>query len=103
MCGSGTLAIEAALIAAGIPPGIFRKHYGFENWKDFDRELMEHVVREAATRERSQCSHIGQGCGSIGCGTYPATGKQLDLGEAGQSGIRRILQILREEEGAPSS
>lgn len=46
MCGSGTLAIEAALIAAGIPPGIFKKHYGFENWKDFDRELMEHVVQK---------------------------------------------------------
>lgn len=45
MCGSGTLAIEAALIAAEIPPGIFRKQYGFENWKDFDRELMEHVAR----------------------------------------------------------
>ncbi len=45
MCGSGTLAIEAALIAANIPPGIFRKHYGFENWKDFDKELMDHVAR----------------------------------------------------------
>jgi putative N6-adenine-specific DNA methylase len=44
MCGSGTLAIEAALIAANIPPGIFRKRYGFENWKDFDRDLMEHVA-----------------------------------------------------------
>lgn len=44
MCGSGTLAIEAALIAASIPPGIFRKQYGFENWKDFDRDLLEHVV-----------------------------------------------------------
>ena len=44
MCGSGTLAIEAALIAASIPPGIFRKHYGFENWKDFDQELLEHVA-----------------------------------------------------------
>ena len=46
MCGSGTLAIEAALIAANILPGIFRKHYGFENWKDFDRDLMEHVARK---------------------------------------------------------
>ncbi len=44
MCGSGTLAIEAALIAADIPPGIFRKQYGFENWKDFDRELLEHIA-----------------------------------------------------------
>ena len=46
MCGSGTLAIEAALIAANIPAGIFRKQYGFENWKDFDRELMEHVAQK---------------------------------------------------------
>jgi len=45
MCGSGTLAIEAALIAADIPPGIFRTRYGFENWKDFDRDLMERVVQ----------------------------------------------------------
>ena len=46
MCGSGTLAIEAALIAANIPPGIFRKGFGFENWKDFDRDLMEHVAKQ---------------------------------------------------------
>ena len=45
MCGSGTLAIEAALIAANIPPGIFKKQYGFENWKEFDRELLEHVAQ----------------------------------------------------------
>jgi putative N6-adenine-specific DNA methylase len=51
MCGSGTLAIEAALIAAEIPPGIFRKQYGFENWKDFDKELMEHVAM-SLTREK---------------------------------------------------
>ncbi|MDX2432372.1 MAG: RNA methyltransferase, partial [Bacteroides sp.] len=44
MCGSGTLAIEAALIAADIPPGIFKEQYGFENWKEFDRELLEHVA-----------------------------------------------------------
>lgn len=52
MCGSGTLAIEAALIAGGIPPGIFKKQYGFENWKDFDRELMEHVVRKLSTEKK---------------------------------------------------
>ena len=45
MCGSGTLAIEAALIAADIPPGIFKKKYGFETWKDFDPELLEHVAQ----------------------------------------------------------
>ena len=51
MCGSGTLAIEAALIAASIPPGIFRKQYGFENWKDFDRELLEPVINGLRTEK----------------------------------------------------
>lgn len=42
MCGSGTILIEAALIANNIPPGYFREQYGFENWKKFlpfDEEL----------------------------------------------------------------
>jgi putative N6-adenine-specific DNA methylase len=46
MCGSGTIAIEAALIATGTPPGIFREHFGFETWPDFDPGLLEHVVRQ---------------------------------------------------------
>jgi putative N6-adenine-specific DNA methylase len=39
MCGSGTLPIEAALIAKKIPPGIFRDKFGFMRWKDFDETL----------------------------------------------------------------
>ena len=41
MCGSGTLLIEAALIAQNIAPGIFRKGFAFEKWADFDKELFE--------------------------------------------------------------
>lgn len=43
MCGSGTIPIEAALIARNIAPGVFRKEYAFEKWNDFDRELFEKV------------------------------------------------------------
>jgi putative N6-adenine-specific DNA methylase len=43
MCGSGTIPIEAALIARNIPPGIFRKSFAFESWKDFDEDLFEQV------------------------------------------------------------
>ncbi len=35
MCGSGTILIEAALIANNIPPGYYREDYGFERWKKF--------------------------------------------------------------------
>jgi len=39
MCGSGTILIEAAMIANNIPANINRKHFAFENWKDYDEDL----------------------------------------------------------------
>lgn len=47
MCGSGTIPIEAALFALNIPPGFKRKRFGFEGWKDFDKDLWEKVKKEA--------------------------------------------------------
>ncbi len=44
MCGSGTLSIEAAMIAKGIPPGIHRKGFSFQNWIDYDESLFHRVV-----------------------------------------------------------
>ncbi len=46
MCGSGTIPIEAALIACNIAPGVFRKEYAFEKWRDFDRELFDKVYND---------------------------------------------------------
>lgn len=43
MCGSGTLPIEAALLAQNIAPGKFRKHYAFENWPDFNQQLFNDI------------------------------------------------------------
>lgn len=43
MCGSGTIPIEATLIALNIPPGYLRERYGFMNWKDFDSELWQSI------------------------------------------------------------
>lgn len=43
MCGSGTLLIEAAMIAMDLPAQIFRKKFGFENWKNFDAELLNNI------------------------------------------------------------
>jgi len=46
MCGSGTLLIEAAMIALGIPPGIHRQHFAFEKWKDFDEDLFSMIYND---------------------------------------------------------
>ena len=57
MCGSGTIAIEAALIARGIAPGVYRKEYAFEKWRDYDRELFEKIY-EDESKERPFEHHI---------------------------------------------
>ncbi len=52
MCGSGTLLIEAALIAKNIAPGVYRKSFAFEKWKDFDKEMFEAIYNDdSAERE----------------------------------------------------
>lgn len=47
MCGSGTIAIEAAMLANGIYPGMVRKSFGFMNWINFDAKLFQRVEQEA--------------------------------------------------------
>ena len=51
MCGSGTLPIEAALIARNIAPGVFRQSFAFEKWPDFDAELWSDIYNDDS-RER---------------------------------------------------
>lgn len=46
MCGSGTIPIEAALIARNIAPGVFRKEYAFEKWPDFDKEMFDSIYND---------------------------------------------------------
>lgn len=46
MCGSGTLLIEAALIARNIAPGVFRKSFAFEKWPDFDQDLFNNIYND---------------------------------------------------------
>lgn len=50
MCGSGTLLIEAAMYARKVPPGHFRRSFGFELWKDFDAKLWEEIKTEADSK-----------------------------------------------------
>ena len=51
MCGSGTLLIEAAMMAYNIAPGLYRQNnFGFTQWPDFDQKLYEEVVAEAKSQ-----------------------------------------------------
>lgn len=53
MCGSATILIEAAMLAANIPAGYFREQFGFMNWKQvlpFNQELWEKIHSNAIER-----------------------------------------------------
>ena len=47
MCGSGTISIEAALLANNIPPGYYRDDFGFMRWKNFDEELWKLILEKS--------------------------------------------------------
>lgn len=51
MCGSGTLPIEAAMIAQNIPAAKFRKEFAFQYWNDFDTVLWEKITEPVEKRD----------------------------------------------------
>ena len=54
MCGSGTLSIEAAMIAHRIAPGLMRESFSFMHWKDYDEELFEVIHGATSNRVREE-------------------------------------------------
>lgn len=52
MCGSGTLLIEAAMIALNMAPGVCRKEYAFERWPDFDRDLFDEIYNDDSAERK---------------------------------------------------
>lgn len=59
-CGSGTILMEAALLASGIPSNIERQHYAFKNLKNFDRALWDEIYDNAPRNVRNlECTIIG--------------------------------------------
>ncbi len=52
MCGSGTILIEAAMIACNIPPNLNRKEFAFEKWKDWDVDLFEKIEESVLKKVR---------------------------------------------------
>ncbi len=59
MCGSGTFLIEAALIAANINPGVYRKGFAFERWADFDAELFDRLYNDDSAERTPTCKIYG--------------------------------------------
>ncbi|WP_318458896.1 bifunctional 23S rRNA (guanine(2069)-N(7))-methyltransferase RlmK/23S rRNA (guanine(2445)-N(2))-methyltransferase RlmL [Photobacterium leiognathi] len=80
MCGSGTLLIEAAMMAAEIAPGLKRKRWGFESIKDFDKDAWMEIHAEAMVKSRRGPAKV----------TTKFFGREMD---------RRVLAVARDNAG----
>lgn len=85
MCGSGTFLIEAALIASNIYPGVYRKHFAFENWEDFDKDLFEEIYNDDS-QERT-FNHTIYG-GDIAQAAIAATKKNIKA-----AGVENMIKV----------
>ncbi|NOZ45636.1 MAG: class I SAM-dependent RNA methyltransferase [Chlorobi bacterium] len=85
LCGSGTLLIEAAMIAANIPPGNFRTDFGFMNWKDYDELLFTKVKSEAKPKQSISCKIIGSDISKI---AFDIANKNLQ-----NAGVRKFVEL----------
>lgn len=89
MTGSGTFAIEAALMAKNVPAGYFRKEFGFENWIDFDRDLWNQIVIEGEKQI------VPLECKIIGLDTNREAVK-IARENTKEAGLRGEVEILNE-------
>lgn len=64
MCGSGTLLIEGAMMAADQAPGLLRDYFGFLKWRGHDEKLWVRLKQEATERARQGMSRLPQIQGS---------------------------------------
>ena len=103
MCGSGTLLIEAALIAHNIAPGIYRKGFAFEKWANFDADLFEDVSsddsRERDFNHKIYGSDAGFYAVQAAMKNVKSAGLQRDI-EVRQIRIQEIKLAEKNTEGA---
>lgn len=97
MCGSGTFLIEAALIAANINPGVYRKEYAFQKWPDYDADIFDTIYNDDSGEREFAHKIYG----------YDILGKAVAVSNANikNAGLTQYIQVervpLEEQEVAP--
>ena len=93
MCGSGTLLIEAAMIAKGIPAGIYRKSFGFERWIDFDEQLFSEIYNGEYETE-SAVRIYGSDISAQSCAIASANIKNAGLSKLIEIDTKDFLELV---------
>lgn len=96
MCGSGTLLIEAALIARNIAPGVFRQSFAFEKWADFDADLWSEIYNDDS--QEREFTHTIYGSDASFYAIQQAAKNVKSAGVASDISLRQIrLEELKVE------
>ena len=91
MCGTGTLPIEAALIATDFAPGTLRSYFGFLGWLQHDEGIWESLIREAETRRKEGMNRkLKIYCSDHHSAAVAATWKNIE-----QLGLQKIIHCER--------
>ncbi len=85
MCGSGTFAIEAAMIAANIPPGLDRSYFGFSKWLQHDLNIWQACVDEAEVQIDASASPLIEAC------DYDAAAIKIARANAARAGVEDMI------------
>jgi putative N6-adenine-specific DNA methylase len=104
MCGSGTLCIEAGMIARGLPGGYFRSGFGFQRWREYDAALFESIRREKYLEPHGEfrilaCDHAGAAVQAAqqnlaGAGLLGKVALQKTAFESWETGLREGIIII---------
>ena len=91
MCGSGTFAIEAAMIAANIPPGLGRDYFGFINWKQHDSAVWAACLEQAAGQVVNPVDT------EIFASDYDANALRIAKENAKRAGVSDLIEFTHQE------
>ncbi len=100
MCGSGTILIEAALMARNIYPGVFRKGYAFENWKDFDAALFDRIYNDDSAEREFNHTIYGYDINRAAIEATLANAKAAGVHNIIKAEVRPLQQFVQPEKTA---
>jgi len=91
MCGSGTFAIEAAMIAANIAPGLDREYFGFSKWLKHDNELWQRLLHEAEAQIDSSAAPL------IEASDYDSKALDIAKANATRAGVEELIRFSHQD------
>lgn len=91
MCGSGTFAIEAAMIAANIAPGLDRDYFGFSKWLKYDPEKWQQCLQQAEGQIDSTAMPL------IEASDYDAKALKVAEANAARAGVESLIKFSHQD------